>query len=116
MEEAVEIMEEAVKAATTFPHVGLFYCLPGSDLSDGIRELKNEQQLADFVAAALGNGRHIDVYVEHHGYDIHDWFPKDNDDLEDYDEDECVLDDISSFVEVTTIIEKKASLSYQIDE
>ncbi|GJU64921.1 hypothetical protein Tco_1246756 [Tanacetum coccineum] len=77
----------------------LFYCLPGSDLSDGIRELKNEQQLADFVATALGNGGHIDVYVEHHGYDIHDWFAKDNDDLEDYDEDECVLDDISSFVE-----------------
>ncbi|GKE38748.1 hypothetical protein Tco_1462153 [Tanacetum coccineum] len=84
---------------TTFPPVGLFYCLPRSDLSDGIRELKNEQQLADFVATALGNGGHIDVYVEHHGYDIHDWFAKDNDDLEDYDEDECVLDDISSFVE-----------------
>ncbi|GJV40326.1 hypothetical protein Tco_1418766 [Tanacetum coccineum] len=49
-------------------------------------ELKNEQQLADFVATALGNGGHIDVYVEHHGYDIHDWFAKDNDDLEDYDE------------------------------
>ncbi|GJW33449.1 hypothetical protein Tco_0053481 [Tanacetum coccineum] len=90
---------ECIKAATLFPPVGLFYCLPGSDLSDGIRELKNEQQLADFVATALGNGGHIDVYVEHHGYDIHDWFAKDNDDLEDYDEDECVLDDISSFVE-----------------
>ncbi|GKB18469.1 hypothetical protein Tco_0852392 [Tanacetum coccineum] len=69
---------ECIKAATLFPPVGLFYCLPGSDLSDGIRELKNEQQLADFVATAFGN---------------------DNDDLEDYDEDECVLDDISSFVE-----------------
>ncbi|GKC26948.1 calcium/proton exchanger [Tanacetum coccineum] len=90
---------ECIKAATLFPPVGIFYCLPGSDLSDGIRELKNEQQLADFVATALGNGGHIDVYVEHHGYDIHDWFAKDNDDLEDYDEDECVLDDISSFVE-----------------
>ncbi|GKC96567.1 calcium/proton exchanger [Tanacetum coccineum] len=59
--------------------------------------VKNEQ-LVDFVAAALGNGGHIDVYVEHHRYDIHDWFAKDNDDLEDYDEDKCVLDDISSFV------------------
>ncbi|GJU86196.1 hypothetical protein Tco_1293742 [Tanacetum coccineum] len=61
--------------------------------------VKNEQQLADLVTTALGNGGHIDVYVEHHGSDIHDWFAKDNDDLEDYDEDECVLDDISSFVE-----------------
>nr|GEV00315.1 E3 ubiquitin-protein ligase SHPRH [Tanacetum cinerariifolium] len=84
-----------IKAATLFPHVGLFYCLPGSDLSDGIRELKNEQQLADFVAAALGNGRHIDVYVEHHRYDIHDWFVKDNDDLEDCDEDEYKQEDRS---------------------
>ncbi|GJS67466.1 ALP1-like protein [Tanacetum coccineum] len=66
-----------ILAATLFPPVGIFYCLPGSDLSDGIRELKNEQQLADFVATALGNGGHIDVYVEHHGYDIHDWFAKD---------------------------------------
>ncbi|GJR07382.1 hypothetical protein Tco_0530366 [Tanacetum coccineum] len=90
---------ECIKAATLFPHVGLFYYLPRSDLSDGIRELKNEQQLADLVAATLRNGGNIDVYVEHHGYDIHDWFAKDNDDLEDYDEDECVLDDISSFVE-----------------
>ncbi|GJV70742.1 hypothetical protein Tco_1490737 [Tanacetum coccineum] len=57
---------ECIKAATLFPPVGLFYCLPGSDLSDGIRELKNEQQLADFRIN---------------------------------DEDECVLDDISSFVE-----------------
>ncbi|GJV77428.1 hypothetical protein Tco_1509012 [Tanacetum coccineum] len=90
---------ECIKAATLFPYAGLFYCLSRSDLSDGIRELKNEQQLADLVATTLGNGGHIDVYVEYHGYDIHDWFAKDNDDLEDYDEDECVLDDISSFVE-----------------
>ncbi|GJS16986.1 hypothetical protein Tco_0411458 [Tanacetum coccineum] len=65
-----------------------FIVYMGCDLSDGIRELKNEQQLADFVATALGNGGHIDVYVEHHGYDIHDWFAKDNDDLEDFDADE----------------------------
>ncbi|GJS76679.1 calcium/proton exchanger [Tanacetum coccineum] len=59
---------------------------------------KNKQQLANFVAVALGNGGHIDVYVEHHGYNIYDWFAKDNDDLEDFDKDECILDDISSFV------------------
>ncbi|GKB28657.1 hypothetical protein Tco_0868058 [Tanacetum coccineum] len=52
---------ECIKAATLFPPVGIFYCLPGSDLSDGIRELKNEQQLAYLVATALGNGGHIDV-------------------------------------------------------
>ncbi|GJW28438.1 hypothetical protein Tco_0045313 [Tanacetum coccineum] len=70
-----------------------------SDLSDGIRELKNEQQFADFLAVCLGNDGKNDLYVEHHGYDIHDWFPKDDDDLEDYDEDACELDDISAFVE-----------------
>ncbi|GJZ40673.1 hypothetical protein Tco_0587559 [Tanacetum coccineum] len=70
----------------------VLFCLPESDLSDGIRELKNEQQLGDFVVVGLGNGGDIDIYVEHHGYDIHEWFPKDNDDLEDYDE-----DDISAF-------------------
>ncbi|GJZ47285.1 hypothetical protein Tco_0601117 [Tanacetum coccineum] len=78
---------KCIKAATLFPLVGLFYCLPESNLSDGIIELKNEQHLVDLVATTLGNGGHIDVYVEHHGYDIHDWFAKDNDDLENYDED-----------------------------
>ncbi|GKB56897.1 hypothetical protein Tco_0913083, partial [Tanacetum coccineum] len=67
-----------IKACYNNPSCLPFLLSPGSDLSDGIRELKNEQQLANFVAAALGNGGHIDVYVEHHGYDIHDWFSKDN--------------------------------------
>ncbi|GKD26695.1 hypothetical protein Tco_1232909 [Tanacetum coccineum] len=87
--------------------IGLFYCLSGSDLSDGINELKNEQQFGDFLAVGLGNGGNIDLYVEHHGYDIYVWFPKDNDDLEDYDEDECELDDISAFVEPQLIGEEE---------
>ncbi|GJV38988.1 hypothetical protein Tco_1417428 [Tanacetum coccineum] len=87
--------------------IGPFYCLSGSDLSDGINELKNEQQFGDFLVVGLGNGGNIDLYVEHHGYDIHVWFPKDNDDLEDYDEDECELDDISAFVEPQLIGEEE---------
>ncbi|GJR63158.1 hypothetical protein Tco_1505320 [Tanacetum coccineum] len=87
--------------------IGLFSCLPESDLSDEIRELKNEQQFGDFLAVGLGNGGNIDLYVEHHGYDIHDWFPKDNDDLKDYDEDECELDVISAFVEPQFIGEEE---------
>ncbi|GJZ67477.1 hypothetical protein Tco_0630717 [Tanacetum coccineum] len=87
----------------TFYHEGIFVGPPLEYLEsnkDTMKDLDFENfTYGDFVAAALGNGGHIDVYVEHHGYDIHDWFEKDNDDLEDYDEDECVLDDISSFVE-----------------
>nr|GEW35253.1 calcium/proton exchanger [Tanacetum cinerariifolium] len=75
-----------IKAATLFPFVGLFYCLSRSDLSDGITESKTEQQLADFVAATLGNGGHIDVYVEQHGYDIHDW-----NDIKDHEEMKMML-------------------------
>ncbi|GJS80824.1 hypothetical protein Tco_0747365 [Tanacetum coccineum] len=96
-----------IKCSTIFPLVGLFSCLPESDLSDEIRELKNEQQFGDFLAVGLGNGGNIDLYVEHHGYDIHDWFPKDNDDLKDYDEDECELDVISAFVEPQFIGEEE---------
>ncbi|GKB71434.1 hypothetical protein Tco_0932846, partial [Tanacetum coccineum] len=43
------------------------------DLSDGVKELRNDQQFYDFLAV-------------------------DDDDVEDYDEDECELDDMSLFV------------------
>ncbi|GKB35025.1 hypothetical protein Tco_0879967, partial [Tanacetum coccineum] len=79
-----------IKCSTLFPPAGLFYCLPGSDLSDEIRELKNEQQFGDFLA-----------------------FPKDNDDLEDYVEDECELDDISAFVEPQFIGEEEVIIPYR---
>ncbi|GJY21729.1 hypothetical protein Tco_0394295, partial [Tanacetum coccineum] len=45
----------------------------GYDLSDGVKELRNDQQFDDFLAV-------------------------DDDDVEDYDEDECELDDMSLFV------------------
>ncbi|PWA41822.1 hypothetical protein CTI12_AA426570 [Artemisia annua] len=59
--------------ASKYPVVGLYYCVPGCDLTDGIREIKSNQQLGDFVAVDLEHGGKIDVYLEHHGYDIQDW-------------------------------------------
>ena len=96
--------------STENPPVGLFYGLPSCDLSDGVRELSNEQQFGDFISVALGNGGKIDVYVEHHGYDIHDWFPKDDVDLEESDEDECQLDDISAYVEPQYVGEEEVDI------
>ncbi|GJV16744.1 hypothetical protein Tco_1362067 [Tanacetum coccineum] len=88
-----------VSLTITFYHEGVFVG-PPLEYLEGNKDTMKDLDFGNFTyATALGNGGHIDVYVEHHGYDIHDWFAKDNDDLEDYDEDECVLDDISSFVE-----------------
>ncbi|PWA46523.1 hypothetical protein CTI12_AA507900 [Artemisia annua] len=53
--------------ASKYPVVGLYYCVPGCDLTDGIREIKSNQQLGDFVAVGLEYGGKIDVYLEHHG-------------------------------------------------
>ncbi|GJU27186.1 putative reverse transcriptase domain-containing protein [Tanacetum coccineum] len=100
-----------VSLTITFYHEGVFVGPPLEYLEgnkDTMKDLdfenftyvKNEQ-FVDFVAAALGNGGHVDVYVEHHGYDIHDWFTKDNDDLEDYDEDECT--------DITKITKKRSN-------
>nr|GEW81632.1 hypothetical protein CTI12_AA426570 [Tanacetum cinerariifolium] len=59
-----------IGCSTKFSHADLFYCLPGSDLSDGVKELRNDQQFGVFLAV-------------------------DDDDVEDYDEDECELDDMN---------------------
>ncbi|PWA50853.1 hypothetical protein CTI12_AA468300 [Artemisia annua] len=54
--------------ASKYPVVGLYYSVPGCNLTDGIREIKSNQQLGDFVAVGLEHGGKIDVYLEHHAY------------------------------------------------
>ncbi|PWA62276.1 hypothetical protein CTI12_AA347800 [Artemisia annua] len=50
--------------ASKYPVVGLYYCVPGCDLTDGIREIKSNQQLGDFVAVGLEHGGKIDTSHE----------------------------------------------------
>lgn len=98
--------------ASKYPVVGLYYCVPGCDLTDGIREIKSNQQLGDFVAVCLEHGGKIYVYLVNHGYDIQDWLVNDDVDDEDCEDEECELDDISAYVEPQFVGEKK--LAYQI--
>ncbi|GKC88749.1 hypothetical protein Tco_1149398 [Tanacetum coccineum] len=64
---------EYIRAAGQFYLVCLYYCVPDSDLSSGIRELKNDELLGDFVKLGLANEGKIDLYVEHHGHEIKHW-------------------------------------------
>ena len=96
--------------ASKYPVVGLYYCVPGCDLTNGIREIKSNQQLGDFVAVGLEHDGQIDVYLEHHGYDIQDWLVNDDVDDEDCEDEECELDDISAYVEPQFVGEEEVSI------
>ncbi|GJV42150.1 hypothetical protein Tco_1420590 [Tanacetum coccineum] len=84
-----------------------YYAKPGTTLVRGITEIKSESNIADFITLVYQNGFKIDLYDEHHGYDVmamvrDDNFPMPDSPLvEDHvssNEEECVT--IPEFVDV----------------
>ncbi|GKA49751.1 calcium/proton exchanger, partial [Tanacetum coccineum] len=78
---------------------------PGTTLVRGITEIKSASDIEDFMTLGYQNGFKIDLYAEHHGYDVmemvrDDNFPMPNEHLveDDPDENECVT--IPDFVDV----------------
>ncbi|PWA42602.1 hypothetical protein CTI12_AA542960 [Artemisia annua] len=59
-----------VKECCLFPVHGMYFGAPKQDLQTHLKPLRNDSELANFVKLAFDNGCKVELYVEHHGYDI----------------------------------------------
>ncbi|GKD63576.1 hypothetical protein Tco_1305684 [Tanacetum coccineum] len=48
----------------------LCYCVLGTDLGSGIRELKRQDYMEEFMVLGYHNGSRMDLYAEIHGYGV----------------------------------------------
>ncbi|GJW25258.1 hypothetical protein Tco_0039069 [Tanacetum coccineum] len=53
-----------------FPVVGMYYSAPKKDLSKHLKPIRNDEELANFIKTTFENGGKVDLFVEHHGYDV----------------------------------------------
>ena len=63
---------QIVKDCCLFPVHGMYFCAPKQDLGTHLKPLRNDTELASFVKLAFDNGCKVELYVEHHGYDVLD--------------------------------------------
>ena len=66
-------LSKLISGACQFPVKGIYFLIPGRELSNGLKEIKDDNDLAEFVALGFKNEKEIDLYVEHHGYDLSHW-------------------------------------------
>lgn len=61
---------QIVKDCCLFHVNGMYFCAPKQDLGKHLKPLRNYSELANFVKLAFDNGCKVELYVEHHGYDV----------------------------------------------
>nr|GEZ40480.1 60S ribosomal protein L34 [Tanacetum cinerariifolium] len=54
-----------------------FFLVHGKQLSNGLIQIKNNLDLANCIAIGYKNGKVIDMFLEHHGYDLSHWIQTD---------------------------------------
>ncbi|GKB47383.1 splicing factor [Tanacetum coccineum] len=52
------------------PPKGLYYCLPGTTLTRGIRPLKIDKDMEAFIKVGYENGFKVELYIELYDYDV----------------------------------------------
>nr|GEW06364.1 60S ribosomal protein L34 [Tanacetum cinerariifolium] len=57
--------------------------VPGKELSNGLIQIKNDLDLANCIAIGYKNEKVIDMFLEHHGYDLSHWIQTDIDNNDD---------------------------------
>ncbi|GJS56159.1 hypothetical protein Tco_0629521 [Tanacetum coccineum] len=62
---------------------GIFFLIPGKELSNGLIEIKNDLDLTNCIAVGYKNGKVVDMFLEHHGYDLSHWIQTDIDNNDD---------------------------------
>nr|GEY29662.1 60S ribosomal protein L34 [Tanacetum cinerariifolium] len=62
-----------LKGACQFPVKCIYFRILGKELSNGLVEIKDDSNLADCIALAFKNEKLIEIYLEHHGYDLSHW-------------------------------------------
>ncbi|GJV11653.1 60S ribosomal protein L34 [Tanacetum coccineum] len=65
-----ERLMKIVKECCLFPVHDMFFCAPKVDIGKHLKPLRNDYELANFVKLAYDNGCKVELYVEHHGYDV----------------------------------------------
>ncbi|PWA95914.1 hypothetical protein CTI12_AA045570 [Artemisia annua] len=69
---------EVVRRLVLNPPKRLYYRIPGTTLTRGIRELKTDDDVNDFTNVAFKNGFKIDLYTEIVDYDVMEFVRNDN--------------------------------------
>ncbi|GJQ90775.1 hypothetical protein Tco_0001914 [Tanacetum coccineum] len=60
------------------PPKGLYYCLPGTTLTRGIRPLKTEKDMEAFIKVGFENGFKVELYTKCYDYDVMGYTNNDN--------------------------------------
>nr|GEZ75812.1 60S ribosomal protein L34 [Tanacetum cinerariifolium] len=72
-------LSKMLQGTCMFPVKGIFFLVLGKKLSDGLIHIKNDLDLANCIAIGYKNGKVIDMFLEHHGYDLSHWIQTDID-------------------------------------
>ncbi|GJT04702.1 hypothetical protein Tco_0839164 [Tanacetum coccineum] len=89
-------LSKMLQGTCMFPVKGIFFLVPGKELSNGLIQIKNDLDLANCIAIGYKNGKVIDVFLEHHGYDLSHWIQTDIDNNDDENSD-VEMEDITGY-------------------
>nr|GFB94489.1 zinc finger BED domain-containing protein RICESLEEPER 2 [Tanacetum cinerariifolium] len=67
-----ERLMKIVNECCLFPVHGMYFCAPKVDIGKHLKPLRNDSELANFVNLSYDNGCKVELYVEHHGYNVLD--------------------------------------------
>ncbi|GJY61773.1 hypothetical protein Tco_0462430 [Tanacetum coccineum] len=56
----------------------IYYCLPGTTLTRGIREIKTYSDMVEFMRIGYENDNRMELFTEHNGYDVLEYSHNDN--------------------------------------
>nr|GEW03616.1 splicing factor [Tanacetum cinerariifolium]GEW03641.1 splicing factor [Tanacetum cinerariifolium] len=98
-----------VKECCLFPVHGMYFCAPKVDIVKNLKPLRNDYELANFVKLSYDNGCKVELYVEHHGYNVLDGVNEEvvGEELDD----EIKMEDVSKFVGLDHVGEEDVELS-----
>ncbi|GJV36795.1 hypothetical protein Tco_1409272 [Tanacetum coccineum] len=91
-----ERLKEICKECSLFPVHGMYFCAPKVDICKHLKPLRNDSELGNFVKTAYDNGCKIELYVEHHGYNVLEGVTEEVVDEEI--DDEIEMEDVSEYV------------------
>nr|GEY01809.1 60S ribosomal protein L34 [Tanacetum cinerariifolium] len=76
-------LSKMLQGTCMFPVKGIFFLVPGKELSNGLIQIKNDLDLANCIAIGYKNGKVIDMFLEHHWYELSHWIQTDIDNNDD---------------------------------
>ncbi|GJR41666.1 hypothetical protein Tco_1309769 [Tanacetum coccineum] len=93
-----ERLMKIVKECCLFPVHDMYFCAPKVDIGKHLKSLRNDSELANFVKLAYDNGCKVELYVEHHGYDVMADGELEIEVVDEELDDEIEMEDVSEYV------------------